>query len=201
MGNIKLNLEKTEKELKEKETTVNPEKDIPQEMIEEYNVKSADNSKALKIIVIVFACVAALIIAAKILFPTSHVDGQSMEPSLHHGNIVLGVCTFIHKDIELDDIVAFKNDKTNGKYYVKRIVGVPGDTLSAENGKLVRNGTVVEDSFDLMEEPGCLEEGVTLKDNEYFALGDNRNHSHDSRKIGPVNFSDIWCVLVGHKNK
>ena len=69
---------------------------------------------------------------------------------------------------------------------IKRIVGLPGDSIQIRDGLLYRNGVAVEESLPLMEDPGIAERTVLLAPGNYFLLGDNRNHSRDSREFGPV---------------
>ena len=72
---------------------------------------------------------------------------------------------------------------------IKRVFGLPGETISCENGKLYINGSLIEDNYGYGETSDF--EPVTLKENEYFLLGDNREISLDSRVFGTVNQKDI----------
>ena len=86
-------------------------------------------------------------------------------------------------------IVFLPNGNEKSHYYVKRVVGVPGDTLYIKNGLLYVNDETVEEYFnDRIAEPGLLESEVTLEEDEYFVIGDNCNNSEDSRSanIGTV---------------
>lgn len=103
-------------------------------------------------------------------------------------------------DYDYNDIVIIKKD-TEDFDIVKRIVGCPGDTVQIKNGKLHINGKISK--FDIhgnsdMEYAGIAEEPIKLKDNEYFCLGDNRNHSEDSRYeiVGRVNSSEIIGKVI-----
>ena len=68
----------------------------------------------------------------------------------------------------------------------KRIVGLPGDSIQIRDGILYRNGKAAPDGFPIMEDAGAAEAAILLAPEEYFLLGDNRNHSRDSREFGPV---------------
>lgn len=119
------------------------------------------------------------------------VIGASMEPGLHNGqNIFLNRIIYRVSSPKIGDVVVFlPNGNGKSHYYVKRVVGVPGDTLYIKNGILYVNGQAVEEYFnDTIAEPGLLVNEVTLEEGEYFVIGDNCNNSEDSRfaNIGSV---------------
>ena len=126
------------------------------------------------------------------------VIGESMESALYNGQSVL-VDRALSKIVSLkrgDIIVFLPNGNKNSHYYVKRIVGMPGDTLQIADGALMVNGIIVEDDgqdFDKMEDAGIAANPIKLQSGEYFVLGDNRNSSEDSRSanIGVVRQSMI----------
>ena len=127
---------------------------------------------------------------------TSNV-GQSMEPTLASGDRVL-TNRLIYKLMEpkRGDLVVFKpNGNENSHYYIKRVVGLPGETIQIIDGFIYIDGEVlVEDiKFDKMEYAGTAEEEITLGEDEFFVLGDNRNASEDSRnaEIGNIRKQDI----------
>lgn len=110
------------------------------------------------------------------------VDGSSMESSLHDED-VLGVNKIGYRlhDPKRFDIIVFPFD--DEEYYIKRIIGLPGETVKIEDGVIYINGEVLEEHYGLepMEDPFDTYDAVTLGSDEYFVLGDNRNHSKDSR--------------------
>ena len=133
------------------------------------------------------------------------VIGSSMEPSLYNGQeIFLNRLVYKVASPRAGDVVVFlPNGNEKSHYYVKRVVGVPGDKLYIKSGMLYVNGEVVEEYFnDRIAEPGILENEVTLGEDEYFVIGDNCNSSEDSRSanVGTVRKSYIigkaWMKLA-----
>lgn len=123
--------------------------------------------------------------------------GQSMEPTIRSGDrVLINRMVYTITSPDYGDLVVFRpNGNENAHYYIKRVVGLPGDTVTIESGRVFVNGTLLEEDIitDSMTEAGLAEEGVTLGTDEYFVLGDNRNNSEDSRSadIGNVKQSDI----------
>lgn len=127
---------------------------------------------------------------------TSNV-GQSMEPTLASGDRVL-TNRFIYRMTEpkRGDLVVFKpNGNEKSHYYIKRVIGLPGETVQIIDGFIyIDDEVLVEDiKFDKMEYAGVADEKIVLGEDEYFVLGDNRNASEDSRnaEIGNINKQDI----------
>ena len=133
------------------------------------------------------------------------VVGQSMSKTLNGGDQIL-VNRFVYKvtDPKTNDIVVFlPNGNEKSHYYVKRVIGVPGDTVQIKNGRIYVNGTEFTEKVDVasIEDAGLAADAVTLGDDEYFVLGDNRNNSEDSRyaNIGNIKREYIigkaWFVI------
>ena len=125
------------------------------------------------------------------------VIGDSMEPALSNGQEIL-INRFLYKlsSPKRGDVVVFlPNGNQNTHYYVKRIIGLPGETVQIINGKVYIDGELLEEDerFDKMIDPGIAGNEITLAGNEYFVLGDNRNSSEDSRSgnIGPIEKNTI----------
>ncbi len=139
----------------------------------------------------IFASILLAVVTVYCVGMQTSVIGASMEPSLYNGqDIFLNRLVYHVSSPKTGDVVVFiPNGNEKSHYYVKRIVGVPGDTLCVKKGILYVNGSAVEEYFnDIIAEPGLLENELTLEADEYFVIGDNCNNSEDSRSanIGSV---------------
>ena len=133
------------------------------------------------------------------------VVGQSMSETLENGDQIL-VNRFMYKVIgpKANDVIVFlPNGNEKSHYYVKRVIVVPGHTVQIKNGRIYVNGTEFTEKVDVasIEDAGLAADAVTLGDDEYFVLGDNRNNSEDSRyaNIGNIKREYIigkaWFVI------
>lgn len=141
------------------------------------------------LISIILALLFAVII--RIFFYSPYeVRGHSMEPTLY-SNDVLMVNKWIYHihPPEYGDIIIFHTDREVD--FIKRVIGLPGDKIMIKNGKLYRNGVLLKESYlkEPMEYDQILNQVVPV--GEVFVLGDNRNHSSDSRMIGTIPIDQI----------
>ena len=112
------------------------------------------------------------------------VQGQSMENTLEDGdNLIVDKLSYRFRDPERYDIIVFPYQHAENTYYIKRIIGLPGETVQVIDGYMYINGKKLDEHYgaEVMEDPGIAAEPIKLGDDEYFVLGDNRNHSSDSR--------------------
>lgn len=112
------------------------------------------------------------------------VDGHSMEPTLSDGdNLIVDKLSYRFRDPERYDIIVFPYQHAENTYYIKRIIGLPGETVQVIDGYMYINGKKLDEHYgaEVMEDPGIAAEPIKLGDDEYFVLGDNRNHSSDGR--------------------
>ncbi len=127
----------------------------------------------------------------------TRVSGHSMETTLSHGdNLIVDKLTYRFKEPKRYDIIVFPYKYEENVFYIKRIVGLPGETVQVVDGYTYINGELLESDIygaELMEEPGIAAEAKTLGEDEYFVLGDNRNHSSDSRdpSVGILTREDL----------
>lgn len=152
------------------------------------------------VVAIFLACVANLFFGM-----TTNVVGVSMENTLFNGQkIYINRFLYILSMPKEGDVVVFlPNGNENAHYYVKRVVGVPGDRVKITDGVLYINGTECKWVTEKILDSGIAENEFTLENGEYFCIGDNPNNSEDSRSanVGPVKEEDIigkvWFHLSG----
>lgn len=133
------------------------------------------------------------------------VAGNSMESTLKEGNkVIVNKIAYRFSKPKRFDVIVFKQSGKEHSYYnIKRVIGLPGETVQIMNGMVYINGNPIKEkiNIDEIKNPGLASEPVTLEDKEYFVLGDNRNQSEDSRfaNIGNVVYDDIvgkaWIVV------
>lgn len=123
----------------------------------------------------------------------TEVDGQSMENTLSdRDNLIVDKITYRFRDPERFDIIVFPFQYKDNTYYIKRIIGLPGETVQIDaKGTIYINGEELAESYGreviAPTNLGLAEQPVTLGEDEYFVLGDNRNHSSDSRDPSVAN--------------
>lgn len=114
------------------------------------------------------------------------VKGSSMETTLSdQDNLIVDKFSYHFRDPERFDIIVFPYLYEEDTYYIKRIIGLPGETVQIDlKGNIYINGDKIEESYgaEVIKDPGNAAEPITLGADEYFVLGDNRNHSSDSRE-------------------
>ena len=130
-------------------------------------------------------------------FRTS-VVGPAMESTLSNDNqILVNRFHYILSDPKAGDIIVFRpNGNEKSHYYVRRVIGVPGDTVLIQNGAVYINGELYNEKVDVasIEDAGLAADKIELKEDEYFVLGDNRNNSEDSRYANIGNIKKEYIV-------
>ena len=129
----------------------------------------------------------------------TEVDGSSMEPTLTNGdNLIVDKLSYRFRDPERFDIIVFPYKHKAKTYYIKRIIGLPGETVQIdEQGNIYINGEILSESYGREiirpENVGLAAEPIVLGEDEYFVMGDNRNNSTDSRfaQVGNIKREDI----------
>ena len=136
---------------------------------------------------LLFTILLLIIIIIRIFFYSPiRVNGSSMYPTLQDKEFMILNKIGLQKGINRFDIVVVES---NGKYIIKRVIGLPGESVMYSDNKLYINGKAIEDNYSKSETENF--ENVILKDDEYFVMGDNREVSKDSRVIGPINVKNI----------
>lgn len=127
----------------------------------------------------------------------TQVSGSSMEATLSNGdNLIVDKISYRFHDPERYDIIVFPYKYEKNTYYIKRIIGLPGETVQiGEDGTIYVDGEVLQESYgrEVILDPGEAEDPIALGEDEYFVLGDNRNASSDSRdpSVGNILGEDI----------
>ncbi|MEK9151532.1 MAG: signal peptidase I [Patescibacteria group bacterium] len=164
----------------------------------------------------VFLLAVVVIIPVRVfLFQPFFVQGSSMEPNFEDGQYLvisefgykqtdfdfsesLSFTVDAFKTIERQDVTVFRYPKNPEQFFIKRVIGLPGEAVEIRRGKVIVSNAIHPDGFVLDESAyigtGTLTQDmprVALADDEYFVMGDNRMASYDSRSIGPINKDKI----------
>jgi len=115
------------------------------------------------------------------------VSGETMSPTYNNGDYVL--INKFSKDFSRGDVVVFRYEEHASSFFIKRIVGLPGEKVEIRNGKVFIDGQALNETYYSGETPGNT--SVTLSQNQYFVLGDNRGKSLDYLDFGPIDKSNI----------
>lgn len=166
-----------------------------------YQKKKKLNSKVLKdIFEMIVGGLVAIFLAFVIVFSVgmrTSVVGDSMEPALYNGQeILMNRVIYKLSSPKRGDVVVFlPNGNENSHYYVKRVVGLPGETIQIKDGSVYIDGVLLDEDeeLDKMIDAGIAQNELTLAVDEFFVLGDNRNSSEDSRSgnIGAIKKDNI----------
>ncbi len=153
--------------------------------------------KVLSTVVWLAAVVALSWLLVTFVAQRTDVNGSSMYPTLEDGDqLIADKLSYRFRDPKRFDIVIFPYQYAENTYFIKRIIGLPGERVRIdEQGTIYINGEVLEEDYgyETIENPGLAAEEIQLGDDEYFVLGDNRNVSEDSRypDVGNIKRSDL----------
>ena len=145
---------------------------------------------------VIFATIA--IIIYWLIAQPHKVSGASMFPNFKDGDfIITDKLTYKFGEPKRGDVVVFKNPRDESEDFIKRIMGLPGDRIKVENGHVYINGKMVNEGFlksDVITPGGSFMhevQEIVVQPGEYIAMGDNRQHSSDSREWGFVTKKEI----------
>ena len=154
---------------------------------------------------------AGLYLVITFAIQTVHVIGYSMLPTLNHNDYVLATKVDLRFTTPTrGDIVILKDPFDNSQDFVKRVIALPGERLKISGGKVFINGRLLEEPYLPKNDPwvsnanwpaeGGDPNGTVMQPGHYFVMGDNRNHSSDSRVFGPIAVNQIesraWIRLL-----
>ncbi len=128
----------------------------------------------------------------------NQIKGASMEPTFYNGNYIFtSKVTYKMRNPQRGDVVVFHSPRNPDIEYIKRVIGLPGDTILIENQQVYVNGQKIDEPYISAATtliPGnFVQEGVPIEvpEDHYFVMGDNRPRSSDSREFGPIPVSSI----------
>ncbi|HNZ86513.1 MAG TPA: signal peptidase I [bacterium] len=149
----------------------------------------------------VLEIVKTVIISLAIILPIRYfliqpfmVDGASMEPNFYNADyLIIDEISYRFKVPERGDVVVFKNPENTKEYFIKRVIGLPGETIKIQDGKVflknINSGEfeqIQEDYLPVNLQTIGVGRDIIIPDNHYFVLGDNRSNSRDSRYFGAI---------------
>ena len=154
----------------------------------------------LELVKIVIISLVIIIPVRYFLIQPFYVKGASMEPNFYDREyLIIDEISYRFNEPKRGDIIVFRYPKDPQEYFIKRVIGLPGESVQIKDGKVYVFNQANPDGFALAEDYlsadlktyGLNEDKVVLGDKQYFVLGDNRNQSKDSRYFGAVNQSFI----------
>lgn len=147
---------------------------------------------------VVLVAVVTVFIVRHFLIQPFLVSGASMEPNFSSGDyLLIDEVSYRFREPQRGEVVVFRFPGDESNYYIKRIIGLPGEQLTIKDGKIFvfnkeyPEGLILEENYlpSLTKISG--KEEIVLNDNEYFVLGDNRYYSFDSRSWGTLQGTEI----------
>lgn len=152
----------------------------------------------LEVIKVILISLAIIVPVRYFLIQPFYVKGASMEPNFFdHEYLIINEISYRFNLPERGDIVVFKYPRDPSQYFIKRILGLPNETLEIKNGKITvfnndnRDGLVLEEEYLEEEVKTFGDRTISLGADEYFIMGDNRLASFDSRSFGPIERESI----------
>lgn len=179
-------------------------------MSEKEQKESVSAKEVLGLVVYFAVVILAMFLIIRFVGQRTEVEGQSMENTLSDGdNLIVDKISYRFKDPERFDIIIFPYQYEEDTYYIKRIIGLPGEKIRIDDdGNIYVNDEILNESYgrEVIQNPGIARDEIQLEEDEYFVLGDNRNNSSDSRdpSVGIVCRSDIvgraWLRIYPFKD-
>lgn len=172
--------------------------------VRDYVAAAKVKSVLLWIVEIIVVLVLGVVLAVGFGKTTVMQEG-SMDPTLNAGDtLLINRTAYKFSSPKRGDIIVFKlSDDQKASTHIKRIVGLPGETVQIKEGQILIDGEIYQEKqgFPMIQNAGMADQKITLKKDEYFVLGDNRNNSEDSRFADMGNIKEkniigkLWFVI------
>ncbi len=196
---IKRDIEKARQNVNEKPAKKKPDPKKAKEEVEEEEpiTKQVVIKEIISVVINVAVCFLVVFIITQFIGQRTVVSGSSMEDTLSDGdNLIVDKISYRLHDPERFDVVVFPYKYEEDTYYIKRIIGLPGETVRIDGaGNIYINEELLAEDYgtDAILNAGLANSEVYLDKDEYFVLGDNRNNSTDSRfeAVGNIKGDDI----------
>ena len=142
---------------------------------------------------LIFEIVKVVLISLAIILPIRlwlvqpfYVEGASMEPNFYDSEyLIINEISYHFENPQRGEVIIFRNPKNTKIYFIKRVIGLPGETIEIKQGRVFINDELIEEAY-IENFSTQSNQIISLADDEYFVMGDNRINSYDSRAIGPV---------------
>ena len=145
----------------------------------------------IKEVLITVLIAVVVFFALQFTIQSSIVVGMSMEPTFEDGQrLLVSKAAYAFTDPAPGDVIIFHPPVDYGKDYIKRVIGVPGDVIEVKNHAVYINGKKLNEPY-IKDAPNYIYGPVTVPENSYFVLGDNRNNSNDSHRWGFVSRESV----------
>lgn len=153
----------------------------------------------VELVKVIFVSLAIIIPVRYFLIQPFYVKGASMEPNFYNNEyLIIDEISYRFKEPERGDIIVFKYPFDHSQYFIKRIIGLPGETVELKDGKVIVYNSLYKQGVEIDESAYIVynmtktstDKKIRLGEDEYFVLGDNRDMSLDSRSFGPIS-SDL----------
>ena len=190
---IKRDIEKARQNMKDVEDL----SDFDGKTDEEKITKESLGKEVISVIINVLICFAIVFLITHFVGQRTVVSGSSMEDTLSDGdNLIVDKISYRFHNPERYDVVVFPYQYEEDTYYIKRIIGLPGEVVNIDSdGTIYINGEPLDETYgtETILNSGLASSDIVLGEDEYFVLGDNRNNSTDSRfeQVGNIHGSDI----------
>jgi len=140
---------------------------------------------------------AVVLVVRTFLIQPFLVSGASMEPNFSDGNyLIINELSYRLREPKRGEVIVFQSPSDGRTYFIKRIIALPGEEINIKSGEVRINGKVIEEPYLSDNVYTRSEVSVTLGDEQYFVMGDNRGESYDSRSWGPLDKSKSKIVGV-----